>query len=175
VQQYIHTGPKPSEWRVLTLFGEPLYCLKSTSRDGEIDLSAPDGILETTGLVAPTGAYRLRDLTKDPEVLDLARRVHAACPDVPLKGIDMVREEKSGKLYVLEFNPGGNTWHFSSPAGHRTRVQVGDLFTAKPEEREEAGRLALVQQFDVFVRPRACWSTRHGRKRCRHRRLRPRS
>jgi hypothetical protein len=28
-------------------------------------------------------------------------------------GFDIIREVQSGKLYVLEANPGGNTWIFS--------------------------------------------------------------
>src|SRR5262249_52936186 len=34
-------------------------------------------------------------------------------PGNPLQGVDIIREAESGKLFVLEANPGGNTWTFS--------------------------------------------------------------
>jgi hypothetical protein len=32
-----------------------------------------------------------------------------------LLGVDIIRESQTGQLYVLETNPYGMTWHFSSP------------------------------------------------------------
>jgi hypothetical protein len=40
--------------------------------------------------------------------------VYRAAPFIPLQGCDFIREAGTGKLYALKFNPGGNTWHFSS-------------------------------------------------------------
>jgi hypothetical protein len=149
IQQYIHTGSRPSNYRVLTLFGEPLYCLKGVRSEGEIDLGADDTSLAATS-VATTSGHRDRELAADADVLELARRVHDACPEVPLKGIDIVREEMTGRLYVLEFNPGGNTWHFSSIAGIHSRLELGECLGAPPEKIEEVGRNALIAQFDAF-------------------------
>lgn len=149
VQQYVHTGVRPSNHRVLTLFGEPLYCVKGVRSQGEIRLDADDAAIEQTS-VATTSGHRDRELSADRDVLDLARRAHAACPDVPLKGIDIVREEGTGRLYVLELNPGGNTWHFSSTAGWHTRLELGESLGAAEKDWDAVGRQAIAQQFDAF-------------------------
>ena len=47
------------------------------------------------------------------DILELARRAYLALPEIALQGIDIIREAGSGKLYLLEANPGGNTWIFS--------------------------------------------------------------
>ena len=57
-----------------------------------------------------------KEPTGDADILALARRAHAALPEIALQGIDIIREAGSGKLFVLEANPGGNTWIFSKGA-----------------------------------------------------------
>jgi hypothetical protein len=59
------------------------------------------------------------EFTYDPEVLRLAERAHACFPDVPLLGVDIVREVASGRLYVLEVNAIGYNWNFRG-SGHRS-------------------------------------------------------
>ena len=44
----------------------------------------------------------------------MAERAHAAFPDIPLLGFDIIREVPSGKLYVLEANAIGYVWNFHS-------------------------------------------------------------
>ena len=48
------------------------------------------------------------------DVLAVAKKTAEAFDHVPLLGIDIVRHASTSALYVLELNPGGNTWHFSS-------------------------------------------------------------
>jgi hypothetical protein len=52
-----------------------------------------------------------------------------AIPEVGLHGRDIIREPHTGKLFVLEINPGGNTWSFSSPwaALLRRELNMPDL------------------------------------------------
>jgi hypothetical protein len=57
------------------------------------------------------------ELCYDAEIIGLAERAAAAFPHIPLLGVDLVREEPSGKGYVLEVNPGGQVWSFSTPTG----------------------------------------------------------
>jgi predicted ATP-grasp superfamily ATP-dependent carboligase len=59
-------------------------------------------------------ASRTAELVKDPEVNELAIKVAKTLPHSPLMAIDFLRDEETGKLYVLELNLGGNVWHFSS-------------------------------------------------------------
>lgn len=115
VQKYIDTGPHVQSYRVLTLFGDPLLCQLSDLEDERVDLDADDATLESANIAIQGGGdSRHRRFIYHADVVHLARRVHAAIPEVPLKGIDIVREASTGRLYVLEINPGGNTWHFSS-------------------------------------------------------------
>ena len=57
-------------------------------------------------------------LSSDSEVIALAEQAHAAFPDQPLLGTDIVRDIDSGELYVLETNPRGDAWLMSSVTGN---------------------------------------------------------
>jgi glutathione synthase/RimK-type ligase-like ATP-grasp enzyme len=58
---------------------------------------------------------RVRSICNDPEIIALGERVHQAFPECALLGVDIIRKSQTGQLYVLETNPYGMTWHFSSP------------------------------------------------------------
>ena len=148
VQRYIHTGRKPTSYRVLTLFGEPLYCVYSTYQPTDIRLDLPDDELRKL-VIATNASDRQRELAAPADVLALARRIHEAVPDVPLKGIDIIREESTGTLYCLEFNPGGNTWHFSSSTSGARR-DIGAFLGFPPEIADAKGREALLAQFNAL-------------------------
>jgi D-alanine-D-alanine ligase-like ATP-grasp enzyme len=68
---------------------------------------------------------RIVRLDIDPDVIALAAKAHAAFPDVPVQGVDIVREAGTGKLFVIEINAGWNTWHFSSPFGKKLQAEFG--------------------------------------------------
>jgi hypothetical protein len=138
VQQYINTGERLTLYRVLTLFGEPLYCQFMRSRAPRVELSAPDAVIEAA-VIANQAVEEDEFFVEEPDVLAVARAAHAAIPEVPLKGTDIIREEASGRLYVLEVNPGGNTWHFSSRFLADQRRRAGPEF-----ERQR------LRQFDAF-------------------------
>lgn len=113
VQQFVDTGEWPSYYRVLTLFGEPLYCRKAFTHRQRPPLDAPDETL-LSAQIATNAARRQHHAASDPDVLELARRAYDAMPAIPLQGVDIIREATTGQLFVLEINAGGNTWHFSS-------------------------------------------------------------
>ena len=138
-QQFVDTGPFVNHHRVLTLFGAPLLAFKTSSQSPRPPLDSPDDVLATI----PVKARRrdgpvARELTSDADILELAARVYTAMPEIPLQGIDIVREAGSGRLFVLEANPGGNTWIFSK----------GDM-TARL--RTALGVARLTDQFDAFT------------------------
>jgi hypothetical protein len=113
-QRFIDTGPFINHHRVLTLFGTPLLAFKTISQAPRPSLDSADDVLAAIAVKARRRDGSIaRELTWDTDVLQLARRTYAALPEIALQGVDIVREEKSGKLYVLEANPGGNTWIFS--------------------------------------------------------------
>ena len=66
----------------------------------------------------------IRHVTHDPEFLDLAAAAYRAMPDVALQACDILRE-KTGDFYLLEINPGGGTWAFSSPSAQSYRDSLG--------------------------------------------------
>jgi hypothetical protein len=137
-QKFIDTGAFVNHYRVLTLFGTPLLAFKTTSEKARPALDASDDVLADVALKARRrdGPIK-RESTSDPDILELARRAYSALPEVALQGIDIIREVGSGKLYLLEANPGGNTWIFSK----------GDL-TARLTEALGVER--LTDQFDAF-------------------------
>ena len=120
----------------MTLFGRTLYCMKSWSPIPRPELTAPDEEIEAA-IVEPKQAEvvskfkvsEMRALEHDPEILELARKVHDTVPNYPLLGCDIIREVSSGKLFLIEMNAGGNVWHFSS------RRAVLGLATITREDR----------------------------------------
>jgi hypothetical protein len=116
VQQFIVTGPTARHYRVSTLFGRALYCLLNLSTEPLPDLGSVRGELQSDALATNSHdpAKRAFELVDDKDVIALAARCHAAFPDVPLKGVDIIRDHRTGQLYVLELNCTSNTWHISS-------------------------------------------------------------
>lgn len=121
-QKFIHTGRYPSKYRLLTMFGRPLYCEHQASVDPSPEVD-PDGAGEIAGLItspasssATTGTRR-NTVCYDEDVLALGPAVAAVFPEIPVLGLDILREASTGKLYVLEINPEGHTWHLSSRLG----------------------------------------------------------
>jgi len=119
-QQFIDTGPHATSFRVMTVFGRPTYSLASIALTARPELDV-DGASPVDLPIASNAGARKLVYNFDTEIIALGSAVRAAFPEVPVHGVDIVREVKSGALYVLEFNPGGFTWHLSSPylAPHR--------------------------------------------------------
>lgn len=138
VQKFIDTGEYASHYRVLTLFGEPLLAYRNVSTMARCDLDASDADLQNSVIRASRKTGQTKELTFDPDLIDMAKKTYDSFPDVPLQACDFIREEKTGKIYLLEINPGGNTWSFS-----RERT---------PLVLQELGIADLTVQFDAFRR-----------------------
>ena len=159
VQSFVDTGLYAVSWRVLTLLGEPLYCFRSASGVERPPLDSPDDIIEKA-IIEPkhpegkqkVGYENLRAFVVDREIMDFARKASRAFPRVPLQGCDIIREAGTGKLYVLEVNPGGNTWHFSSPLFLPQRTKLGgkESFTKQLDAFSVAARV-LAQRTDELA------------------------
>lgn len=139
VQQFIDTGDHLRSYRVTTYFGEPISALVHTGEERRVDLSAPDEEIERAPVAIQGAGGRHSDFTQDADVLALARRAHAALPEIPLKGIDVLRDVRTGRIFVIELNCGGNTWHFSSRFMAERRKTYGIDF-----------ELQRRRQFDAF-------------------------
>jgi hypothetical protein len=139
---------------VLTLFGAPLLSFKTAATTPRPPLdSADDALTQIIVKARRIDGPIAREITRDPDILEMARRVSLALPEIPLQGIDIIREAETGKLYVLEANPGGNTWIFSKGAmSERLTKALGvehlshpfDAFTTAAKVLVERTRLEAV-------------------------------
>jgi hypothetical protein len=149
VQQFIDTGHTARHYRVNTLFGRALYCLLNISNEALPDPESITEELRSSAIATNTHdpGQRSFELVADKDVIELAARCHAAFPDVPLKGVDIVRDRRTGRLYVLELNCPSSTWHISSNyfAAFRTGPITKDKMIAQFGAWEIAAA-ALIEQ-----------------------------
>ncbi|MFO1058095.1 MAG: hypothetical protein U1E53_14150 [Dongiaceae bacterium] len=120
VQQYVdHVDAegRPHLYRVLTIFGQPLYSAEvrwDEPRKSLAEIAAdPDGKIASNS----QGVGRRLKLVALRDVLALAERAAAAFPEIPCLGQDIVRRTGTNQLFVLEANPAGYSWHLSSDLG----------------------------------------------------------
>ncbi|MGI9480986.1 MAG: hypothetical protein ACR2OR_01385 [Hyphomicrobiales bacterium] len=116
VQQSISSGEHSENYRVLTMFGEPLYAFKRKQLTPVPDLSDPELVSAIDGVMTHSASgQRDAEYCYEEDVLEFARNMYSALPHAPMQGCDIRREEGTGKLFALEFNAGGFTWAFSQP------------------------------------------------------------
>jgi hypothetical protein len=151
VQKFIDTGEYPAWNRVMTFFGRPVYAVHGVLTVPRPPLNATDDELENAS-IAIQAAARQREWRVDQDVIDFAKAASNAFPDIPFLAIDVLRDVNTRKLYFLECNPGGNTWHFSSsqPGGINLRHQLGEIEKNGPEIALELGRQRMIAQFNAF-------------------------
>jgi hypothetical protein len=121
----------PTEYRVLTLFGRALLCIRkqlTKMRRPLAEIAAdPLGVIASNDKKV---GERIRSVCDDSEIISLAERAHEAFPECAVLGVDIIRESQSGRLYILEVNPHGVVWHLSSPLAKTFDPQhVRDLYT----------------------------------------------
>jgi hypothetical protein len=128
-QKFIYTGRWPISYRVGTLFGRILYSWKVEASHTRRPLESPDHFDGNAITSSHKGSsFWLND---DPEIAALAEAAHHAFPTIPLLGTDILREEPGGRLYVIEVNSSGETWHFSSRTGKSIQQWAGIDFAAQ--------------------------------------------
>ena len=118
IQPYIEHSENgyPTEYRVLTLLGRVPYSARNSwavARQplGEIAAN-PNGVIASNN----KNFGRLRKVWDDPEIIALGEQAASAFPECPVLGADVLRDAGTKKLYVMEVNPTGKVWHFSSPS-----------------------------------------------------------
>src|SRR5690606_38938341 len=110
----------PVSYRVATFFGAVLWCvaIEADRTRPPMPLPSPVQPWRPAGIsIVSSGTGCTFRLCNDSEVLSLAARAHRAFDELPLLGVDVVRSALDGRLYVLEVNSLGYSWHFSSPTG----------------------------------------------------------
>ena len=126
VQRFIYTGKWPANYRVVTFFGRALLCWHCEAAHRYVplhsrwDFKAKGGITVVSNKTDST--YRL---ARDADVIALAQHAHAAFPEQPLLGTDIVHDADTGKLYVIECNPRGDAWLTSSDMGRMIEAANG--------------------------------------------------
>jgi hypothetical protein len=113
-QRFIDTGPHTTCHRVTTLFGRVLWA--TTSRWINPRTFALDETLTEQPIAANHGE-RTVTLNYDKDILAFGSSVAPAFPEIPVLGVDVIRDANTGELYALEVNAGGATWHTSSGTG----------------------------------------------------------
>jgi hypothetical protein len=139
VQEFVPTGDYPTSYRAGIFLGRAIHMMKKRSNVPIPDLTnASIGELNIDSNHEAPGEnnFAARELVIDDEIMTFASRIAKVFPGLPLLGIDIIRHSKSGELFALEINGGGNTWQFSS-----RHAAPGRLVISK-EER--------VKQFDAW-------------------------
>jgi len=78
------------------------------------------------------------------DMIDLARRVGAVFPNIPLLGLDILRCKSTGKAHVLEINAGGNVWHYSSQLAAKERATHPDHFPSAEQKQRSFEMVAEI-------------------------------
>jgi hypothetical protein len=139
VQEFVPTGDYPTSYRAGVFLGRVIHMMKKSSNIPIPDLantSIEDLNIDSNHESPGENNFAARELVVDDEIMALATRIAGIFPGLPLLGIDIVRHSKTGELFALEINGGGNTWQFSSRHAAQGRLVISK------EER--------VKQFDAW-------------------------
>jgi hypothetical protein len=151
VQEYIHTGPWPSSYRVATVFGEPNYALRITaSRQRfpiEYDPAGDSSIFSGRSIVASSKGCKM-DLEIPDDVFQFAKEIHLrAFPKVPFLASDIIRDVNTGKLYALEVNTAGLSILMVPETSDRIKREFNIDVTTQFGGVKSAAR-AIIKRFD---------------------------
>jgi glutathione synthase/RimK-type ligase-like ATP-grasp enzyme len=143
-QQYVHTGRWPTAYRVLTYLGRPLAAIQYEGRNDLKPVGGSGGFRSAAGasIVASAKGCTIA-LTTDQDVLDLAVQAHALFPTIPSLGVDILRDASTGKLFLIEINPSGDSWMLSGTAGRGVQQQFGLNFY------EQFGALDIIAEASI--------------------------
>lgn len=118
-QRFVYTGRWPTSYRVLTWFGRPVVSIRYDGPTDSAPLEGPARFREHGGRsIVASVKGSIISLSAEPDILELAQRTHSTVfPDTPSLGLDFIREHDTGKLYLMECNPTGESWILSNGAG----------------------------------------------------------
>lgn len=141
IQDFVYTGKWPVSFRVETLFGRALWSFRVEGDNGRRPLPGKYEF-KTGGIsIVASGKGAHFELNADPEIISLAERAHQAFPEIPLLGVDILKEIPSGKLYVIEVNAIGYTWTVSSKPGRKMQLETGIDLGSQFNYIEKAARI----------------------------------
>lgn len=135
-QELIYTGRWPISHRVTTLFGTALFAITIEASNARRPL--PDRASFHGQSIVSSGRGCRFSLCSDADIVQLAERAHAAFPQIPLLGVDILRDAENSRLFVVELNTLGCSWHFSSPSGRRFQAEFELDLSAQLDGRRRA-------------------------------------
>jgi hypothetical protein len=129
VQEWIDTGPHIQSYRAMTVLDTVCYVVLSIAVEAEeiTETLAASGGID----VASNSRRRSFVHSSDLDVFELASAIAKALTFSPTFGIDIIRDWKTRKLYVLELNSGFPTWHLSSRAAKKHERDIGTFSLAE--------------------------------------------
>lgn len=153
VQQWIDTGPYINSYRAMTVLDGVIYIYRSEVIDpSHVDEGSvgPEGIN-----VSSNGQPRRLLMDQDSEVFALAQRICNAFTFTCTLGIDIIRDVRTKKLYVVELNSGFPTWHLSSRYIHNFERNSG--YFSRDDLYSQFGALdSITESLARVVRRLAC-------------------
>ena len=148
----IYTGKWPANYRVVTVFGRALLCWHCEAAHRYVPLNSRWDFKAKGGITVVSNKQDSSyALARDAEVIALAEKAHAAFPEQPLLGTDIVRDADTGELHVIECNPRGDAWLVSSDMGRLIERANGLDFAAQFGALEVATQVLIKE-----TRTRAC-------------------
>jgi acyl carrier protein len=132
VQEFIYTGLWPVSYRVNTLFGRVLYCLRISGNTNRPTLRGPHDFDSRGSRNSVSIVSNVRDSTaeycNEVEIISFGERAARAFPDLPMLGVDILKEAGTGRLFVTEVNALGHNWNFGREFRERYRVDIANQF-----------------------------------------------
>lgn len=118
VQQFVYAGLWPVSYRVNTLFGRVLYCMVITGNKerpvlrGPTDFDGRDHDGQSVSIVS-NARDSSAEFCMDGEIISFGEHAARAFPDLPMLGVDILKDANSGQLFVIEVNALGHNWNFT--------------------------------------------------------------
>ncbi len=118
-QRFIYTGKWPYHFRIVTFLGRCIVAWRVEQSHDYPPLEGKWDFNQAGGGISIVSNKRTSTYSEiyDDRAIETARLAHAAMPEVPLLGHDIVCEAETGRYYVLECNPRGDSWLISSHIG----------------------------------------------------------
>jgi len=149
VQEFIYTGRWPVSYRVTSLFGRVLHCWRVEADRQRRPLQSPDAFAGGSAgggmSIVSSGKGSVFTFCNDDEILQFGSSAHRAFPDIPLLGVDVVRDARTGQLFVLEVNASGYVWHLDSETGRGIQRDHGLDFRRQFNAIERAAETLIAQ------------------------------
>jgi len=137
IQKFIKTGKKPIHYRATVFLDEVILSWNAEHNNDYPDFNSNLETLLSKTVASNEKAFRKVFFKSDADLNELAIKTAKFFPHNPIFGIDLIRDEATGKYYILELNSGGNVWHFSSKEGVGPREGLG-------------GRTAMLSQYKAL-------------------------